>query len=76
MTNFREHTEIIMQKTQGLTLQPGEAPRRQLILEGSYGFQGGGRKKLFLKFKKAAITTRPFRYDLNQIPYDFTVEVK
>ena len=21
-------------------------------------------------------TTRPFRYDLNQIPYDYTVEVK
>ena len=21
-------------------------------------------------------TTRPFRYDLNQIPYDFTVEVR
>ena len=26
--------------------------------------------------KKVGKTTRPFRYDLNQIPYDFTVEVK
>ena len=26
--------------------------------------------------KKARKTTRPFRYDLNQIPYDFTVEVR
>ena len=26
--------------------------------------------------KKAGKTTRPFRYDLNQIPYDYTVEVK
>ena len=26
--------------------------------------------------KKAAKTTRPFRYDLNQIPYDYTVEVR
>ena len=26
--------------------------------------------------KKAGKTTRPFRYDLNQIPYDFTVEVR
>ena len=26
--------------------------------------------------KKVEITTRPFRYDLNQIPYDYTVEVK
>ena len=26
--------------------------------------------------KKVGITTRPFRYDLNQIPYDYTVEVR
>ena len=26
--------------------------------------------------KKAGKTSRPFRYDLNQIPYDYTVEVK
>ena len=26
-------------------------------------------------FKKVGKTTRPFRYDLNQIPYDYTVEV-
>ena len=32
--------------------------------------------KFRLKFKKLEITTRPFRYDLNQIPYDFTVEVR
>ena len=25
--------------------------------------------------KKAGKTTRPFRYDLNEIPYDYTVEV-
>ena len=28
-----------------------------------------------LKLKKVRKTTRPFRYDLNQIPYDYTVEV-
>ena len=27
-----------------------------------------------LKLKKVAKTTRPYRYDLNQIPYDYTVE--
>ena len=32
--------------------------------------------KLRLKLKKLGKTTRPFRYDLNQIPYDYTVEVK
>jgi len=28
-----------------------------------------------LKLKKAGKTTRPFRYDLYQIPYDYTMEV-
>ena len=27
------------------------------------------------KLEKAGKTTKPFRYDLNQIPYDYTVEV-
>ena len=27
------------------------------------------------KLKKVGKTTRPFRYDLKQIPYDYTVEV-
>ena len=30
--------------------------------------------KFRLKMKKVGKTTRPFRYDLNQIPYDYTVE--
>ena len=29
-----------------------------------------------LKLKKVGKTTRPFRYDRNQIPYDYTVEVR
>ena len=32
--------------------------------------------KFKLKLKKVGETTRPFRYDLNQIPYDYTVEVR
>ena len=32
--------------------------------------------KFRLKLKKVGKTTRPFRYDLNQIPCDFAVEVK
>ena len=31
--------------------------------------------KFSLKLKKVGKTTRPFRYNLNQIPYDYTVEV-
>ena len=32
--------------------------------------------KWILKLKKVEKTTRPFRYDLNQTPYDYTVEVR
>ena len=32
--------------------------------------------KFRLKLKKVEKTTRPFRYDLNQIPYDYTLEVR
>ena len=31
--------------------------------------------KFRVKLKKVGKTTRPFRYDLNKIPYDYTVEV-
>ena len=31
--------------------------------------------KFRLKLKKVGKTTRPFRYDLSQIPYNYTVEV-
>ena len=32
--------------------------------------------KFRLKLKKTGKTTRPFKYDLNQIPYDYTIEVR
>ena len=32
--------------------------------------------KFRLKLKKVGKPTRPFRYDLNQIPYDYTVKVR
>ena len=32
--------------------------------------------KFRLKLKKVGKTTRPIRYDLNKIPYDYTVEVR
>ena len=32
--------------------------------------------KFRLKLKKVGKTTRPYRYDLNQIPYDYTVEMR
>ena len=32
--------------------------------------------KFRIKLKKVGKTTGPFRYDLHQIPYDYTVEVR
>ena len=32
--------------------------------------------KFRLKLKKMGKTTKPFMYDLNQIPYDYTVEIR
>ena len=32
--------------------------------------------KFRLKLKKVGKTTRPFRYDVNQIPYDYKIEVR
>ena len=32
--------------------------------------------KFRLKLRKVGKTTRPFRYNLNQIPYDYTAEVR
>ena len=41
---------------------------------------GSGHELLIVKFrlklKKVGKTTRPFRYDLNQIPYNYTVDVR
>ena len=45
------------------------------------GADGGSDHELLiaksrLELKKVGENTRPFRYDLNQIPYDYTVEVR
>ena len=32
-------------------------------------------QEIWFRLKKVGKTSRPFRYDLNQIPYDYTVEV-
>ena len=47
---------------------------------GSQGWEFGNKELLIAKFrlklKKVGKTTRPFRYDLNKIPEDYTVEVR
>ena len=46
------------------------------FISGSSAFSKTSLNKFRLKLKKVGKTTRPFRYDLNQIPYDYTVEVR
>ena len=49
------------------------------VSKNNTGWSGSDHELLIAKFrlklKKVGKTTRPFRYDLNQIPYDYTVEV-
>ena len=44
--------------------------------EADYGSDHEFIAKFRLKLKKVGKTTRSFRYDLNQIPYEYTVEVR
>ena len=56
----------------------GEAVYSQQIQDGAHC--GSDHELLIAKFglklKKVGKTTRPFRYDQNQIPYDYTVEMR
>ena len=56
----------------------GEAVYSQQIQDGAHC--GSDHELLIAKFRlklnKVGKTTRPFRYDLNQIPYDYTVEMR
>ena len=52
-----------------------------IVSKNKLGADWGSDHELFiakfrLKLKKEGKTIRPFRYDLNQIPYDYTVEVR
>ena len=51
-----------------------------IVSKKNPGADCGSDQELLVKFrltlKKEAKTIRPFRYDLNQIPYDYTVEVR
>ena len=47
-----------------------------VIFHCSFDLYCSNNSKFRLKLKKVGKTARPFRYDLNQIPYDYTVEVR
>ena len=56
--------------------EEGEAHQSAKTRPGSdWLVSGAPVAKLRLKLKKGEKTTRPFRYDLNQVPYDYTAAV-
>ena len=56
----------------GEALDSQQKQERELTVDSDHEFLIA---KFRLILKKIGKTTRPFRYDLNQIPYDYTVEV-
>ena len=73
-------TRWSMQKSDGLySLQP-KMEKLYTVSKKRPGADCGSDHELLiakfrLKLKKVGKTTKPFRYDLNQIPYNYTVEV-
>ena len=61
------HSSILAGKSHGWRSLAGYSPQGRKDLDMT---------KFRLKLKKAGKTAKPFRYDLNQIPYDYTVEVR
>ena len=60
-------------------MQP-KVEKLHIVSKTRLGVDCGSDRKLLiarfrLKLKKVGKTTKPFKYDLNQIPYDYTVEV-
>ena len=54
---------------------PGITPRSPALQADALPSEPPGKPKFRLKLKKVGKTTRQFRYDLNQIPNEYTVEV-
>ena len=61
------HSSILAGKSHGWRRLAGYSPQGHKDLDMT---------KFRLKLKKVGKTAKPFRYDLNQIPYDYTVEVR
>ena len=55
--------------------EPGIEPGSPALWTASVPTELQGNPKFILKLKKVGKTTRLFRYDLNQIPYHYTVDV-
>ena len=71
MVNTKIKLTIFIAEEDGEALYSQQKQDRELT--------GSGHELLIVKFrlklKKVGKTTKPFRYDLNQIPFDYIVEV-
>ena len=78
MTLYMDITRSIPKSDWLYSLQP-KIEKLYTVSKNKTGADcGSDHELLFAKFRlklKVGKTTRPFRYDLNKIPYDYTVEV-
>ena len=74
-----EYSGLISFRMDCLDLLAVQGTLKSLLQHQSSHHSGSDHELLIAKFrlkmKRAGKTTRPFRYDLNQIPFDYTVEV-
>ena len=83
--NIREdsthgHHQMVNTKIRFIIFFAVKMEKLYIVSKNKMGADCGSDHELFiakfrLKLKKVRKTTRPFRCDLNQIPYDYTVEV-
>ena len=73
MINTKIRLIIFFAAKDGEALYSQQKQDRELTVGSDHEFLTA---KFRLKLKKVGKTTQPFRYDLNQIPYDYTVEVR
>jgi len=81
MANTKIRLIIFFASKDGEALCIQHKKRKKQKQKNTLGADCGSDHKLLTpkfrhKLKKVGKTTRPFRYDLNQIPYDYTVEVR
>ena len=72
MVNTKIRLIIFFAAEDGEALDSQQKQEQELTVDSDHEFLIA---KFRLILKKIGKTTRPFRYDLNQIPYDYTVEV-
>ena len=72
MVNTKIRLIIFFAAEDGEALDSQQKQERELTVDSDHEFLIA---KFRLILKKIGKTTRPFRYDLNQIPYDYIVEV-